>query len=242
MHIEIWSDFVCPFCFIGKRKFDAALESFEHQEDVTVEFKSFQLDPNTPKYHGQKYYDSLAKKFGSVEQVKQMTNNIISQAKTVGLDFDFENAKPANTFDAHRLNKYAQEQNNNQVADALFHAHFTAGKDIGDMETLLQIAADSGLKKEVAHKMLHDPEKFKSVVETDLQEAQQFGVTGVPYFIINRKYAISGAQPEEAFKQALEQVWKEENENSPLEDLSANSTNVCTDDVCAVPTEQDKKD
>src|SRR5699024_1977594 len=120
MHIEIWSDFVCPFCYIGKKRFEEALAEFAHPEDVPSDFKSFQLDPSSPKYDGKNYYEALAKKFGSVGQARQIAQNVIDQSKTVGLDFDLDAAKPTNTLDAHRLNKYAIEKGNTKLQELLF--------------------------------------------------------------------------------------------------------------------------
>src|SRR5699024_6110848 len=120
MQIEVWSDFVCPFCYIGKRRFDAALESFQERNQINVTYKRYQLYPKTPAYHGQDYLESLAEKFGSAEQAKQMTEDIQKQAITVGLEFDFNQAKPTNTLDAHRLNQLAkEEQVQEQLSDLL---------------------------------------------------------------------------------------------------------------------------
>lgn len=241
MQIEIWSDFICPFCYIGKRRFDAALESFQERDQINVTYKSYQLDPNTPAYHGQSYVESLAKKFGSTEQAKQMTEDIQKQAKTVGMEFDFDQAKPANTLDAHRLNQLAkQEQVQEKLSELLFQAHFVDGKDIGDKEVLLNIAQDVGLDTEKVKHLLEDASVYQEEVKTDLQEATEFGISGVPYFIVNRKYAISGAQPVAAFTQALEQVWQEENQNKPLQDITADhlSGDACGADGCEVPEEE----
>lgn len=242
MQIEIWSDFVCPFCYIGKRRFDAALESFHGRDQIEVTYKSYQLDPNTPVYNGQDYLESLADKFGSKEQAKQMTQNIQEQASTVGLEFDFIQAKPTNTLTAHRLNKLAEKEKvQEKVSDFLFQAHFVDGKDIGDKAVLMNIAQDAGMNATNVEQMLEDHTAFHEDVKTDIQEAAEFGISGVPYFIINRKYAVSGAQPVAAFTQALEQVWKEENENKPLQDLTADhlSNEACGIDGCEVP-EEDK--
>jgi len=241
MQIEVWSDFVCPFCYIGKRRFDAALESFQERNQINVTYKSYQLDPKTPAYHGQDYLESLAEKFGSAEQAKQMTEDIQKQAKTVGLEFDFNQAKPTNTLDAHRLNQLAkEEQVQEQLSDLLFQAHFVDGKDIGNKEVLLNIAQDVGLDKTKAKQLLEDPSIYHDDVKTDLQEATEFGISGVPYFIVNRKYAISGAQPVAAFTRALEQVLQEENQNKPLQDLTADhlSGEACGADGCDTPEKE----
>lgn len=209
MNIEIWSDYVCPFCYIGKRRLEEALNKFPHREQVTVEFKSFQLDPNAPLYKGEKYDESLAKKFGSIEQVQQMTKNVINFAKTVKLELNFQDAKATNTYNAHRLAKLALNSGKNiQLAEKLFAAHFTNGKDIGNFDTLIKIAKDVGLNPDEVNAMLHDTSSFKKEVEQDFAEAGQFNITGVPFFVFNRRLALSGAQEVETFEQALHQAWE----------------------------------
>lgn len=236
MKIEIWSDVVCPFCYIGKRKMEEALNDFSHKDDVTTEFKAYQLDPNAKPYSGQDFYEGMAAKFGGAEQAKQMTANIVEQAKSVGLTFHFDTMKPTNTFDAHRITKFAKAHGKDaEISEKLLHANFTESKDVGNHETLAAIAADVGLDKDDALRVLKDENAYRDEVNHDIQEAQQLGISGVPYFIFNRKYAISGAQPAEAFTQALEKVWDEENQVTPLQDLSTDSDGECGPDGCAVP-------
>ena len=238
MKIEIWSDFVCPFCYIGKRKLEVALNEFRGKDRVEIEFKSYQLDPNSPKYSGQDFYESMGKKFGSAEQAKQMMGSITEQANEVGLDFNFDTMKPTNTFDAHRLTKFARVHGKAaELSEKLLYANFTESKDVGDAETLAELAAEVGLPKEEALAVANDPQAYAAEVRADIEEAQQIGVQGVPFFVFNRKYAISGAQPPEAFTQALEKVFAEEQPVSAFEDLSPNSDAgaTCTDDSCAVP-------
>jgi len=235
MKIEIWSDYVCPFCYIGKRKLEEALENFPHKDDVEVTYKSYELDPNAPLYDGQDYYETLAKKFGSVDQVKQMTSNVKEQANLVGLDFQFNTMKQTNTFDAHRLAKYAETKGKgNDISEKLLSAHFIESKDVGNKEELGNIAASVGLKKEDAMEVLQDEQAFRAEVENDLNEAKQFQITGVPFFIINRKYAISGAQPTETFSQALQQVWEEENAATPLQTFGSDD-DTCGPEGCDIP-------
>lgn len=241
MKIEIWSDYVCPFCYIGKRKLETALNEFRGKDRVEIEFKSYQLDPETPKYSGQNFYESMGAKFGSAEQAKQMTASIAEQAKEVGLEFNFATMKPTNTFDAHRLAKFAKEHGRESVlAEKLLYANFTESKDIGDAETLAEIAADAGLPKEEALAVVKNEGTYADEVRHDIEEAQKLGVQGVPFFVFNRKYAISGAQPPEAFTQALEKVLAEEQAATPFEDLSAFSEagGACTDGHCEVPEEK----
>src|SRR5699024_1079633 len=242
MKIEIWSDYTCPFCYIGKRNLESALEDFTGRDRVELEFKSYQLDTNAEKYAGQDFYESMAKKFGSVEQAKQMTESITEQAKAVGLEFKFDTMKPTNTFDAHRLNKLAQTYDKDkELAERLLKANFTDSEDIGNIETLAQLAEEVGIDKREALETLQDESVFHEAVLTDISEAKEFGITGVPFFILNRKYAISGAQPKETFMQALEKVQAEEQPKPVFEDLSGENTTgaACADGSCANPNEAD---
>lgn len=241
MKIEIWSDFVCPFCYIGKRKLEEALADFPHKAQVDIEFKSYQLDPHAASYSGQDFYESMAVKFGSVEQAKQMTAQITEQAKLVGLDFHFDTMKPTNTFNAHRLTKFAREHGKDaDISEKLLYANFTASKDVGNIETLAEIAEEVGLNKKSALAVLQDQQAYEKEVNEDIEEAKQFGISGVPYFIFNRKYAISGAQPAEAFAQALHKVWEEEKNTPTFENLtpSTESDAACGDEGCEVPNQK----
>lgn len=241
MKIEIWSDFACPFCYIGKQKLEDALQQFPHQEQVSIEFKSYQLDPDTPPYNGQNYYESMAKKFGSAERVKEMTKQITKQAEQVNLTFNFDKVKQTNTFDAHRLTKFAKQHNKDvEMTDRLLRAHFTDGKDIGNTDTLTELAEQVNLNKDEVRSMLQDKNSFSDAVNNDISEAQQFEITGVPFFLINRKYALSGAQPTEVFTQALNQVWEEEKQQAPFQDLSTNNDNVACDDNGCTTSDKSK--
>ncbi|MET3695865.1 protein disulfide-isomerase [Bacillus oleivorans] len=211
MKIEVWSDFACPFCYIGKRRLEEALEQFPERDQVEVEFRSFELDPNAPKNSDDSLHEMLAKKYGtSVEQAKAMNNNVSEMANTVGLTYNLDQAVPTNTFTAHRLAQYAKTQGKEkEMVERLFKAYFTEGKHLSDHNTLLQLAAEVGLKLEDVKAVLESDE-FTNEVHSNEIEAQQLGVTGVPFFVINRKYGISGAQPLEVFTQTLEKVWQEE--------------------------------
>ncbi len=244
MKIEIWSDYVCPFCYIGKKQLENALEKFP-QKSIEIEFKSYQLDPNTPLYSdsGKSFYEGIAEKYGGgVEQAKQMMAGIVEQAKTVGLDFNFETMKPTNTFDAHRLTKFAHEHGKSkEVAEKLLYGNFTESEDISDYETLADIAAEAGLNREDTLTTLQDENAYADNVRDDIREAQTLGVTAVPYFVFNRKYALSGAQPQEAFEQALQQIFDEEKSAPQFQDLSAgnDADGACGVDGCEVPEEKE---
>ncbi|MEH7375584.1 DsbA family oxidoreductase [Neobacillus drentensis] len=237
MKIEVWSDYVCPFCYIGKRRLEVALDQFPHREKVEVEFKSFELDPNSPKNIGQNIHEVLAKKYGmSVEKAKEANQGVGQQAATVGLKFYFDEMKPTNTFDAHRLAKFAKTQGKEAaVSEMLLHAYFTESKHIGDIETLADIAEAAGLNRQEVVQVLNDKEAYATDVRQDESLAQQYGVRGVPYFVINQKYAISGAQPTETFMGALQKVWEEESPTPVLQDLSTEDDVSCADGSCAIP-------
>jgi predicted DsbA family dithiol-disulfide isomerase len=211
MQIDIWSDVVCPFCYIGKRKFEAALEQFLHSDEVSVTWHSFQLRPDAAPKPGQSVHESLAEAKGiSVEQAKQMGEHVAGIAREVGLTFDFDKAVPANTLNAHRLTHLTAKYNRqNEVEEELFKAYFTDGRNINDLSVLAQIGAEAGLEKTEVEKALAGDEYLYEVSQ-DLQEARNLGISGVPFFVINRKYAVSGAQPSEVFLQALNEVWQKE--------------------------------
>ncbi len=211
MKIEIWSDYVCPFCYIGKRRLEEALEQTGLSENTEIVFKAFELDPNSPAVSDTLIKESLAKKYGmSVEEAKKMTDNVVDQAKAVGLNYNFDVMTPANTFNAHRLAKLAEQEGfDKTVSESLLKAYFIDGEKIGTDDVLLRIAEEAGISRDRAKEVLGSDE-FANDVRMDIAEAQQIGVKGVPFFVINRKYAISGAQPADAFANALRQAAEEE--------------------------------
>jgi protein disulfide-isomerase len=238
MKIEVWSDFACPFCYIGKRRLEEALEQFPNREEVEVVFKSFELDPNASGDPNRSIHEIIAKKYGmSVEQAKQMNDGIVQQAASVGLDFQFETLIRANTFDAHRLAKFAEAKGKDaEVTERLLKAYFTDSKHLGDRETLLELAVEAGLDRAEAEAVLKGND-YETTVRNEEAEARQIGVQGVPFFVLNNKYAISGAQPSEVFAGALQKVWEEENGQPALQSLSSadGEGTVCTEDGCEIP-------
>jgi len=240
MKIEVWSDFVCPFCYIGKRRLENALSQFPNKDKVEVEFKSFELDPNANLYSGKSIHEALATKYRmSVEEAKKANENVGLQAASVGLTFNFDEMKPTNTFDAHRLTKYAATVGKEkELTEKLLQSYFTDSKLISDYDTLIEIGQSVGLDEVEQRAILLDKDKFANDVRIDEAIANQIGVTGVPFFVINQKYSISGAQPTETFLRALNQVWEEESQTTtPFKDLSQDTTEnaVCTDDGCIIP-------
>ena len=218
MKVEIWSDIMCPFCYIGKRNFEAALNEFSGKNEIEIEWKSFQLDPTIPRNFERKIstYEYLAEKKGmSIEQSKQLHLNVIETAKKVGLTYDFEKSIVANSFDAHKLIQCAKAYGLGDAAEeSLFKAYFSEGKDMSDHSTLISIGKKIGLEESEIISALSS-EDFSQKVNADIKEANEIGVTGVPFFVFDRKYAVSGAQPKESFLNALQQSLSEsKNEGS----------------------------
>lgn len=236
MKVEIWSDFTCPFCYIGKRKFELALENFKQKEYVKVEFKSFQLDPNVNRSAGS-VYEMLMKKYDmTLEKVKDMANQICEQGKEVGLHLQFNDMKHANTLDAHRLVKYAEKKGKAlQLVDLLYKKYFGENYDIGEQETLMKLANEVGLDEGEVQELLK-ARKYTRAVALDEDDAAEIGIQGVPFFIINEKYAISGAQPMEVFLEALQVSWNEDKERLLKKQSSAGKckTSYCVGDECKV--------
>lgn len=226
MKIEIWSDILCPFCYIGKRKFELALEKFPNKAQVQIEWKSFQLDANMEAQPAGSIDTYLAERKGfSIEQAKQLNQQVTSLAAEVGLRYQFDIAIPNNSLLAHRLLHFAKQQGKqNEMKERLLQAYFTKGENIGDIETLSSIAASLGLDKEEVKSILTS-DAYENEVQLDQYHAQQIGVGGVPFFVFNNKYAVSGAQAPETFTEVLEKVWKEEQEEPSLTTIQNSTTN-----------------
>jgi Predicted dithiol-disulfide isomerase involved in polyketide biosynthesis len=210
MKIQIWSDVMCPFCYIGKRRFEQALEQFEYKNEVEVEWKSFQLNPNLvtdPTININQYLADI--KGITIDHAKQLNDQVTQMAAEVGLTYDFDKAIVANSFDAHRFAHLAKQNGlGAEAEEALFKAYFTEGKNIADHEILAELGEQIGLDKdEVAHTLKGN--KYAINVNQDIAQAQQLGVRGVPFFVMDMKYAVSGAQPVDAFTQTLEKAYNE---------------------------------
>ena len=208
MKVEIWSDIMCPFCYIGKRNFEAALKEFDAKNEIEIEWKSFQLDPTIPKSFEKKVstYEYLAERKGMpVERSKEMHDNIVETARKVGLTYNFDKSVVANSFDAHKLIQLAKTKGLGDAAEeSLFKAYFSNGQDMSDHSTLIRLGKEIGLNEEEITAALVS-EEFEAKVNFDVSEGSQLGVTGVPFFVFDRKYAVSGAQPIETFLNALKQ-------------------------------------
>ncbi|WP_146553338.1 DsbA family oxidoreductase [Rummeliibacillus sp. SL167] len=233
MKIEVWSDYVCPFCYIGKRELENAIEKTGFQDQVDIELKSYQLSPDSPATSEESIYEVLAKKYGTtIEQVKAQTAGIIDRAATLGLNYQYENMKPANTFKAHRLAKYAESVGKGaEMSERLLQAYFIENQEIGLTDILVGLGVEIGLERQAVEDVLNDG-SFADEVLSDIQEASQIGIRGVPFFVFNGKYAISGAQPGEVFENAVRQVAQEEGLRPSLKMMGQEGIGTCTDGKC----------
>ncbi|HET8809727.1 MAG TPA: DsbA family oxidoreductase [Flavobacteriaceae bacterium] len=216
MQINIWSDVRCPFCYIGKKKFETALEKFPQKDKVEVVWHSFQLDPDLKTQPDSSTLEYFVKTKGvSEEQTKQMLGHATQMAKEVGLEFNIEESILANSLNAHRLIQFAKTKGlGNEIEEVLFKAHFTEKKNIDDLETLVNIGVSIGLDEKETKEMLASDD-FAYEVKQDEMQAKNIGVTGVPFFVFNNKYAVSGAQTPEAFLETLEKSWEEYEKENP---------------------------
>jgi protein disulfide-isomerase len=209
MKIEIWSDIMCPFCYIGKRQLESALAEFPNKE-FEIEWKSFQLDPTITPQSGKDVFTFLAERKGiSVEESKEMHKGVTERAKSIGLDYNFEKTIISNSLEAHRIIQLAKTKNlGDEMEEIFFKAYFTEGRDLNDGPTLIELAMKSGLDQVQVLEVLKDETLFLENVQNDISEAQEIGVQGVPFFVFDRKYAVSGAQPVETFVQTIKEVLK----------------------------------
>jgi len=210
MDVEIWSDVMCPFCYIGKRKFEEALSQFPHKDQINVVWRSFQLNPAMKTDPSKNINEYLAEAKGwSIDQARQMNDRVTAMAQEVGLSYDFDRAIVANSFDAHRLIQLAKTKGLGDAAEErLFRAYFTEGQNTADHATLLALGTDIGLDPTDVQAVLAS-NAFADDVNRDIYEAQQVGARGVPFFVLNRRYAVSGAQAPETFLGALNTAWAE---------------------------------
>ncbi len=237
MNVEIWSDVVCPWCAIGKARFEQALESFPQRDEVTVTWRSFELDPQAPKRREGDYVSMLAKKYGtSAAQAQQMIDRMTDSAAEEGLDFDFSIAKPGNTFDAHRLLHLATDPDTrsgglqNRLKDRLLLAYHSQGEAIGDHDTLQRLAVEVGLD-EVEVKETLTGDGYADAVRADENQARTYGISGVPFFVLDGRIGISGAQPSDVMLEGLRQAWPE---TAPLQIIgsAAAEGDTCGIDGC----------
>ena len=222
MKVDVWSDIMCPFCYIGKRHYESALKQFANADQIELVWHSFQLDPSIPMESDkqQNVYEYLAERKGiSFNQSLNGYERVMQMAKNAGLEFNLNNAIVANSFNAHRLIQLAKTKGmGDEAEECLFLAYFVEGKDFGNQEVLVEIGKSIGLTDiEVNDALSNDDYAYS--VNQDIQEAQNLGIRGVPFFIFNRKHAISGAQPVEVFLQTLQKSYDEWKNVNPYSNL-----------------------
>ncbi|MDH4235034.1 MAG: DsbA family oxidoreductase [Gallionella sp.] len=207
MQVEIWSDVICPWCYIGKRRFEMALANFAHRESVRVIWRSFELDPNAPRQYPGTLDDLLAHKYDvSPQQAAAMGERVTGIAREIGLEYRLADARPGNTFDAHRLLHFAaSRQLGDRATERIMHAYFCEGLTVGNRTALARLAPEFGIAENEALAILKS-EAYSIEVRADEARAAEFGITGVPYFVFNKNIGISGAQPIEVFGEALQQA------------------------------------
>ena len=206
LRVEIWSDVVCPWCYVGKRRFERALAAFDHRDDVELTWRSFELDPEAPREREHSGAEHLAAKYGmSVEQAHATNAQMTELAAGEGLEYHLDRTRGGNSFDAHRLIHVAADHGlQDAMKERLMRAYFTEGEAVGDRETLIRLADEVGLD---ARETLNG-DAYADAVNADVELAHRIGIRGVPYFVLDRRYGVSGAQPAELLLQALDKAWE----------------------------------
>ena len=236
MKIEVWSDIMCPFCYIGKRHFEVAMAQMSFRNEIEVVWKSFQLDPTLPvEPSGETVEQYLIERKGmSAEQTRGMLQQIAERGKAVGITFNQEKSIPVNTMQAHRMIHFAQERGlASQMEEALFRAYFTDIKNIGSLEVLADLAENIGIDRKEATAYLATNDG-KEAVNSDIAEAQKLGVRGVPFFFVNKTYAISGAQPISTIAQILRQAYAETTHEDLSDSKRENDADGCGTESCDI--------
>ena len=228
MKIEIWSDVACPFCYIGKRKIEKAIEKFPQKDKIEIEWKSFLLNPDQVTQPTKSSQEYLAEVKGwSLEQTKEITANVANMAAQEGLEYHLDKTVVANTKKAHRLLHLAKTVGKgDEMKESLLKAYFTDSVNIDDNAALLNLANEIGLEENAVTEVLNS-DKFENEVDQDIYESRQLGVRGVPFFVLDRKFGISGAQPDEVFDQTLEKAWNEYAKTNPVLDMAEGDGEAC---------------
>lgn len=231
MKVEVWSDVMCPFCYIGKRNFETALAEFADKDHIEIVWKSYQLDPTIPEVADESYESYLVKRKGmSTSQVKAMLEKVTQSAKEVGLDYHFDKAQMVNSRKAHEFLQFAKAKGvGDEAKEGLFKAFFTEGKRIADADTLIALGGAIGLDENELKLALAEG-KYAQAVQGDIQEARQLGVQGVPFFVFDRAYAVSGAQPAQAFAETLDKSFAAWRKANPAVSLEVTQGPSCTPD------------
>lgn len=236
MRVEVWSDVACPWCYIGKARFEQALETFAHKDDVEVVYRSFELDPSLSKGVVSDVIPMLAKKYGmSLEQANAAEARVASNAHDSGLGYIPGAHDVGNTFDMHRLIHFAAEKGRQkEIVGVLFTNHFADERSLFDDDRLVELAVEAGLDADEARAVLADDTAYADAVRDDEREASALGATGVPFFVLDRKYGISGGQPAEVFAQALDEAWKNYTPRVGLVSVGGEADGVCGPDGCEI--------
>jgi predicted DsbA family dithiol-disulfide isomerase len=235
LNVEIWSDIACPWCYIGKRRFEAALARFEHAGEVEVRWRSFELDPHAPALRPVGVVEHLAAKYGQTPAAAQgMVDHMERMAAGEGLDMHLEKTQGGNTFDAHRLLHLAAERGRqHQLKDELLRAYFTDGRSVADHAALTEAAVAAGLDRAEVEAVLAG-DAYAQSVRDDEEQAYAFGISAVPFFVLNRKYGVPGAQDQEVLLNALRKAWTD---THPLEEIgAAGASGSCAGDSCGTET------
>lgn len=231
LRIDIWSDIACPWCYVGKRRLESALERFPHRAEVDLVWRSFELDPSAPREQDTSvaYAERLARKYRkTVAEAQKMIDHLTAVARDDGLDLHFERARPGNTFDAHRLLHLAAARGlQNALKERFFRAYLCEGEPIGSPEALVRLASETGLDPELARATLAG-DSHAADVRADERQAAELGIHGVPFFVLASRYAVSGAQPADLLLQALTKAWSDL--PRPIETLSEGA--ACGPDGC----------
>ncbi len=208
MELEIWSDIACPWCYIGKRRLEAALDGFEHADQLTITWRSFELDPSAPAQRSGDLAEHLAAKYGmTVEQARDSQRRLTETAAGDGLEFNFDRARGGNTFDGHRLVHLAAEHGlQAEMKERLLRAYFTEGRLMSDADTLLALGTEVGVPEAEIRRLLAG-DRFAEEVRADEQTAGTLGISAVPTFVVDRRLGVSGAQPPEMLLELLRQGW-----------------------------------
>jgi predicted DsbA family dithiol-disulfide isomerase len=230
MQIEVWSDVVCPWCYIGKRRLETALEKFPHRDQVEVVWRSFQLDPTIPEGETFPTLPALAEKYGrSIDEMRQMQARVEGMAAGEGLRYDLANGTSGNTLPAHELIHLAAARGKGgEMKERLLHAHFEEGRSVFSVDDLVPLAVEVGLDEAEVRAVLAD-RRYLPAVRQDAATAQALGATGVPFFVVDRKYGAAGAQPADLLLQLLERAWADAH---PL--VTVPEADGCEGDTCAV--------
>ncbi|MFF8605388.1 DsbA family oxidoreductase [Streptomyces sp. NPDC015346] len=210
MRVEIWSDIACPWCYIGKARFEKGLAAFAHRDDVEVVHRSFELDPNRPKGDTAPVIDMLARKYGrTLDEARAMEAHVAATAHSEGLGYRTEGRDHGSTFDLHRLLHLAKDRGRqNELLDLAYRANFAEQRSVFDADTLVRLGVEAGLDEPEVRSVLADETAYADAVRADEREAAELGANGVPFFVLDRRYGISGGQPAEVFTRALEQAWQ----------------------------------